>query len=151
MDLTDAFRASLTSGQLNAYLSAVKDFDTAALAAAVARFRKGDVPWFTSTYPPVAPEFAREVALHHRNLHREDNILALKAPEHGMIDADYGSGKVRLADLTWAEVQIVEKHNGKTPEGRDLAGLTTEEIREALTQPMLPMSAPRARLQRMGK
>lgn len=150
LDLMDAFRASLTDGQLKAYLKAVRGLDTEAVAAAVDRFTRGEVPWFAEKFPPTAPDFAREVGLHHRIRHRGESNLLTMRPEHGHISVNHGSGSINLVGLTRAEVEKVDEWKGRTPDGRNMAGMTIEQIKDAIAQPTLPMSAPRAKLQRMG-
>jgi hypothetical protein len=147
LDLMDAFLASPTDGQITAYIKATAAFDTEALARAVARFREGTVPWFDeSRYgPPKPPDFAREVALHHRVIHRgETNVIALAKPEHGHISVDHGFGRISLVGLTRAEVETVDEWKGRTPDGRNMAGMSIEAIKEAINQPVLALDKPRS-------
>lgn len=139
----DAFRVSPTESQVAVYLKAVAEFDMEAVRAGVDRFIKDEVPWFDRSRAPYAPELVREVSLHHRNLHRGENNVLVMRPEHGHIDVDYGYGSITLVGLTRAEVEKVDEWNGRTPDGRNLAGMTIEQIREALTQPALPMPTPK--------
>lgn len=141
---------NLGSGSIDAYMRATADCSVAAVKRAVDRFLRGEVPDFPKGKIPTAPEFAEQARLFRtvEAIENRDNVIALPKVEHGMIDADYGSGRVRLAELTWAEVQIVEKQKGRTADGRSMAGMTAEQIREAINQPKLPMPTPR--LQKMG-
>lgn len=160
-DLMDAYRASLTEGQLAAYIKAVAGFDVTSLAAGVARFSNGTVPWYTTDHrPPTAPELAREVELHYRKPveNARINIVAFPLganPPEGYITyggkVNFGAGNIDLSQLNESERDYVMSHNGRTEDGRSMAGMPVEDLREAIAQPALPIgrAVPKAKLQGM--
>lgn len=121
----------MTSATVDAYCSAVADATFEAIKRSTEQFGSGRVER-NNAFPPAAAEFAE-------NVREWQNAIAKRAgqdgPEmhNGLIECDWGHGRVDLRGLTNAEQDIVMAGKGYI-NGRNLAYLSLPEIRETITQ-----------------
>lgn len=121
----------LTDGFLAGYLRPVEDITPEAVALACQRIASGQAGLNTS-YPPTPADIASRAALLDAGKKPQPRML------NGIVEMDFGSGRVDLRGLTDDEQDIIIRNNGKTPDGRNAAFLTLDEKLAALKPDALP-------------
>ncbi len=137
----DSFRASLTENQCLAYLDATAESSLGALEKACRAFATGVVSEFNPTFgPPSAPILAKMA-----RLMEPANLVPLYG---GLLEVDFGHGRIDLRGLKIEEQDAIMRQHGKTPDGRNYALLSLDEKRAAISGIEGPRTVT-ARLQRM--
>lgn len=121
----------MTSATVDAYCSAVTDVPFEAVKRSTEQFGTGRVER-NNSFPPSAAEFAENA--------REWQMAIAKRASHsgpemhnGLIECDWGHGRVDLRGLTNAEQDRIIDGKGFV-NGKNLAYLSLPEIRETITQ-----------------
>lgn len=128
--------SSVSRGTVDAYLRAVDGFSLESVSASVEQFTSGKVERHNRSFVPSADELAENVGRWHFAFVARD---AKPAPMHtGLVSCDWGNGSVNMRGLTEAEQDLIMKNKGYSPDGKSLAFLGAEQIREILSSPALP-------------
>lgn len=134
---------------INAFVEATADVSLEALTRSVEQFTSGKVER-NNAFPPSSAELAENARLWEsalRKNHADDD-----PPLHnGLLNVDFGRGKIDMRGLTAAEQDAVMDMKGIAPDGRSMCGMSLEQIREAVSQGQI--AGPRTvapQLQRMG-
>lgn len=132
LDLFDNWpTASPSAENVRAYVNAVEAFTVEAVQRSVRQFGSGLVER-NNAFVPAAPEFADncrqwQAALDSRGA--KDEVL-----HNGLLDSDFGHGRVNMRGLTKEEQDRIIAANGYGPDGKSLAYRPVEEIRTVLQQ-----------------
>lgn len=131
LDLFDNWpTASPSADNVRAYVDAVEALSVEAVMRSVKQFGSGLVDRNNSFVPP-APEFAANARQWQTALEGRDRP---QEPLHnGLLECDWGQGRVDLRGLTAAEQDIVMVGKGVV-NGRNLAYMPTTEIKAIITQ-----------------
>lgn len=120
---------------------ACRDVRAAAVAEAAREFYTGssalerDHHW-----PPTGAELAARAAVWERAMRaREAPATKLHT---GIMDIDFGHGRIDMRGLTAEEQDRVISAHGETPDGRSMAYLSLEEIRKVLAGDLLAPPVP---------
>lgn len=133
LDLFDIYLTAKPSAEnVRAYLKAVESLSVEAVARSVQQFREGLVERENSDFAPSAETFSRNA----REWQRAINQRGQDGPElhNGLIECDWGHGRVDMRGLTTAEQDQIIAAKGRAPDGRSLAYMPLAEIRAALVQ-----------------
>lgn len=140
---------SATQGHIDAFVDASAAFSLESLRKAQERFHSADgVPGKDAHSWPTAREFATQAKLFELHARRQGNSLVLL--HNGLLEMDFGHGRVDLRGLTTDEQDRIIKLNGLAPDGRNLALMDLNEKRASLKalpapdSPRLPVT-PRLR------
>jgi hypothetical protein len=131
---------------LGTYVSAVEDCGADAVALVCKRISSGQAG-LNSSFPPTPADIAERAAL----------LDAGSKPQpllhNGIIEMDFGHGRVDMRGLKTEEQDEIIRLNGKTPDGRNFALLSLAEKRAALDPKALPAPnrVPVPCIQRMNK
>lgn len=133
LDLFDGYLSAKPSAEnLRRYLSAVENLSVEAVARSVKQFNDGLVERDNRDFAPSAETFAVNAREWQRALDvRNDTGPVL---HNGMIECDWGHGRVDLRGLTNAEQDQIIAAKGRAPDGRSLAYMPLAEIKAALVQ-----------------
>lgn len=134
LDLFDGYlSAKPTAENLRRYLAAVENLSVEAVARSVKQFNDGLVDRDNRDFAPSAETFAHNAREWQRAIEKREGS---DGPElhNGLIECDWGHGRVDLRGLTNAEQDMVMAANGRAPDGRSLAYMSLTEIKSALTQ-----------------
>lgn len=133
LDLFDGYLSAKPSAEnLRRYLAAVEDLSVEAVARSVQQFQAGLVERDNRDFAPSAETFAHNAREWQRALERRDD----SGPElhNGLIECDWGHGRIDMRGLTNAEQDQIIAAKGRAPDGRSLAYMPLVEIRAALMQ-----------------
>jgi hypothetical protein len=134
LDLFDSWpTASPSAENVRAYVQAVDAFSLEAVRRSVGQFQRGLVER-NNAFVPAAPELAENCRQWEGALRTRADSLAGPVLHNGLLEVDYGAGKINLRGLTNAEQDLIMSLGGKAPDGRSMAGLSLDQIRQALTQ-----------------
>lgn len=133
-----------TRGLIDAYVDASEHCHVSALNQACKRFARGEVPGQNPSYPPTAAEVAAQAAM--LDEHRKRTIVPLHT---GVLNIDFGHGRIDMRGLTEPEQDRIIELGGKTPDGRNFALLSLADKRAALDQKALPNRVPVPRLRKV--
>ena len=121
----------LSDELLNSYVAAVDECTPESVALICKRIAAGQAGLNTS-FPPTPADIAERAAM-------IDAAAKPRIPLHnGLIEMDWGHGRVDLRGLTEAEQDKLIELRGMTPDGRNAALLTLEDKRAALRVEALP-------------
>jgi hypothetical protein len=139
-------QSGITGDTVSAYLLAVESIDAEAVKRACARFLGGRVPGHNNAFLPTAGEIAAEAM-------KLDHRADLVSLHNGLLEMDFGHGRIDMRGLTEPEQDRIIELGGKTPDGRNFALLSLAEKRAALDPKALPAPnrVPVPRIQRMNK
>lgn len=126
---------------------ACADAGPEAVARACQEFARGALDR-DHRFPPTGAELAARArvwqgALDYRD-RKEEPLYT------GILDVDFGGGKVIMRGLTAAEQDRVLAAKGRTPDGRSLAYKPAAEIRKALDGDLVTPAIPAPRMKRMA-
>lgn len=133
LDLFDGYLSAKPSAEnLRRYLAAVENLSVEAVARSVQQFQAGLVERDNRDFAPSAETFAHNAREWQRALERRDD----SGPElhNGLIECDWGHGRIDMRGLTNAEQDQIIAAKGRAPDGRSLAYMPLVEIRAALMQ-----------------
>ena len=109
-----------------------------AVQASCEELREGFVQR-NNAYMPEPIDLSINTRRYDRTVAEHDARKGLDRLMHtGIVDMDFGRGKVRMVGLTEAEQDKLIKLKGIMPDGRNASGLSLEEKREALNGKALP-------------
>lgn len=134
LDMFDGYpSASPSRENVQAYLASVASLSLEAVTRSVQQFRDGKVERENRAFAPSADEFSHNAREWQRAI---DTLAGSNDPEmhNGLIECDWGHGRVDLRGLTNAEQDQIIAAKGRAPDGRSLAYMPLEEIKEALVQ-----------------
>lgn len=121
----------LDEGLLESYVEACADVSVEAVSLACQRIASGQAGLNTS-FPPSPADIAERASM-------LDAAARPRIPLHnGLIEMDWGHGRVDLRGLTTEEQDKLIELRGMTPDGRNAALLTLEEKRASLEVKALP-------------
>lgn len=130
-------------------LASVEAFSVEAVVRACRRYAHGEVPEHNNAFPPSVPQLVVQVRLF-------EGVLAYskrqEAPRlhSGILEVDCGHGKIDMRGLTVDEQDQVLRLGGKSPDGRNLAGMSVQAIVEALrAEPVGEIEAPKTVIPRL--
>lgn len=149
LDLFDGWpNATPTADNVRAYVASLDGISLEAVSRSVDQFRAGLVDR-NNAFVPAAAELAENAREWQKAIDsRNDRGIVL---HNGLLNIDYGRGKIDLRGLTAAEQDAVMDMKGVTSDGRSMSGMSLEEIRHEVTQGQI--AGPRTvapQLQRMG-
>lgn len=132
LDLFDSYpSANPSADTLRAYCRSVESLSLEAVSRSVKQFGDGLVDRPNRDFAPSAESFAANVREWQRAIdQRNGGDIEL---HNGLIECDWGSGRVDLRGLTQAEQDIVMAGKGIV-NGKNLAYLSLPEIKSAITQ-----------------
>ena len=133
LDLFDGWlNARPSADNVRAYLAELEPFDLDAVRRSVKQFRSGRVEGHNMDFPPSAPQLTANVREWQKALDARNDT----GPEmhNGLIECDWGHGRVDLRGLTTAEQDQIIAAKGRAPDGRSLAYMPLADIRAALAQ-----------------
>lgn len=121
----------MTSATVDAFCSAVDDMPFEAIKRSVEQFGSGRVER-NNSFPPAAAEFASNAREWQQAI---DKRADLAGPElySGLISMDFGGGKIDMRGLTISEQDRIIANKGRAPDGKPLAYLSLEQIKDALS------------------
>lgn len=133
LDLFDNYLSAKPSAEnLNRFLAAVENCSLEAVQRSVKQFTSGLVERENRDFAPSAEAFAHNVRQWQAALDKRD------APQeelhNGLLEVDYGHGRISMRGLTNDEQDRVMAANGYGPDGKSLAYRPVEEIRQVLQQ-----------------
>lgn len=120
-------------------LDLLEPYSPRAVEHAVRRFGDGGVPGHNTAFVPNGPQIAEQARLFHELYTRE--VVPLYS---GIIEMDFGHGRVDMRGLTVEEQDEVIRRHGVI-DGKNVALLSLEDKRAALKQQALaaPVATPR--------
>ena len=100
-------QSSITEETIRAYAFSTEDYPIEVLRLACKRFATGVVPGHNNAFMPSAAEISEECR-HLEELEKSIHAARIpQNPEHGMINVDFGHGKIDLRDKTMAQVDEI--------------------------------------------
>lgn len=121
----------LDRGMLNTYAAAVEDVSPEAVALACKRIASGQAGLNTS-FPPTPADIGERARLLDAASKPEPRLL------NGLIDMDFGHGRVDMRGLTAPEQDAIIKLGGRTEDGRNFALMNLADKRAVLAGKSLP-------------
>ena len=115
-----------TRGLIDAYVDASEHCDIGALNQACKRFARGEVPGQNAAFPPTAAEVAAHAAM--LDELRKQTVVRLY---NGLLDMDFGHGRVDLRGLTTEEQDQIRRDGGMIGK-KNAALMSLDEKRAAL-------------------
>lgn len=126
-----------TDGFIDALLRGVEPYSARAVELACERFASGAVVGHDNRYVLNGSQLAEQARMFHEMYHCE--VIPLHS---GILEMDFGHGRVDMRGLTVEEQDQVIRRHGFSPDGRNLALLGLDEKRAALAQQAI--EAPKA-------
>lgn len=118
---------AISRATVDAYLHAVADISSGVLAQTVSAFTSGLIEGRNSDFVPSAESLAKHARLRMPS-------AAEPTLYNGLTSMDWGGGSVDLRGLTTAEQDIVIAAKGITADGRNMALMSLDEIKQEVTQ-----------------
>lgn len=121
---------NIDMGTIDAFVDATKDVSLEAVTKAVEQFASGRVER-NNSFPPAAAEFAANAREWQAAITKR---VGQDGPEmhNGLIEIDYGSGRIDMRGLTNAEQDLIMAGKGIV-NGKNLAYMPLAEIRSVIT------------------
>ncbi len=142
MERWPAHASKITARTVAPYIDAVSECSLEAIERACRAFGTGAVPDWNPDYGPPVPV---RLAMLARLLEPTKSVPLYG----GLLEVDFGHGRIDLRGLKIEEQDAIMRQHGKTPDGRNYALLSLDEKRAAISGIEGPRTVT-ARLQRMG-
>lgn len=131
--LLGGFNSSVTQATVSAYTDAVRAYSTEAVRAAYEDYRDQKVAGHDYRFPPTAPLFAGRARMHQNIFDRAAGVSDGIKLYNGMLDMDFGNGRVDLRGLTAAEQDVIIANGGRL-NGKNAALLTLDQKRAEIAR-----------------
>jgi len=106
---------------------ALEEIDPDAVVTVLKAVIKGTHPDFNRVWRPTPAELAEWARIEALDAKRRNTPLY-----SGILEADFGHGRIDMRGLTVEEQDLVLRHKGMTPDGHNLAMLSLEAKKRAL-------------------
>jgi hypothetical protein len=132
----------LTENVLASYVDACAEVSVEALRMTCQRIQRGRAGLNTSYAPTPADIASRAATI-------DEMLKPLPKLHSGLLDMDWGRGRVDMRGLTVDEQDEIIRLGGLTADGRNFALMTLDQKREALNQKQIAAPVDLAPLQRV--
>lgn len=130
------------------FVRQVEDCRPEAVKQACDRIASGRAPGVNNNFPPTPADVASNARLFEEIAARADDRVPLY---NGLLEADFGHGRVDMRGLTTDEQDRIAKLHGILPNGQNVAYLSLAEKKELLTVDSLKKLTAEAEAKRIGR
>lgn len=164
VDFLSGYPSLMNAGEttVDAYVRPVMAYSLEAVARAIGRYSRGEVPGQNLSFPPTAVEFYAEATKHEQIAQRRDKAAAdlppappgcKRLPDGTLIvpvgvefdgwdetylpdgtTTDHGHGRIHLGGLTRREARVIDELGGMAPSGKSFALLSLSEKRAEIAR-----------------